>query len=539
MELQAGKATTKVQRHSAQPDATDSDLLKARLGPSGAQLAEADMSHNLDPNLYPNPNFWAPSAAAMPSQASKAALPARHAMPPSLSSQGFFPASAASPQQSYASQPPRVMDVFASNTVLASEARGQLSGAADNRPTDLPQLWSWPAHGSISQTGSMQQQDLSGYGHVHQAPAPVQHHPSQRLRPQSGFAQKPDQIPDPDKATAAWFSNPAYANTSPLPSPDKQPRSHPPPQPHPSSYPHTAQPSTAHPHFASHKQGTAGVPHASQIPSRPGTSHAGSSLPEGNDTEFQIRQGLTHRHYQEHVPHTHAEAHSVPQQETAFDNARPGRAFPDLPARFVSQSQMSMPPQQQDNHQQPGWPPNSPLHVASQQAQYIGTAAPPAAPVEHSSRSQHQPGQTPRASQQAQHGSQASLQASRPPVLQDCHQQPNHPDGYSRLQAAPQHAVSTASVQQHQQAQQLLMAQLLQQQPPPQQQQCDGQGVQEYKDVMLLVQQLQQRLSAAEQWAAVVRAEAEDRAETLEARITLLEGRVKFVEGKVCLPSFN
>lgn len=83
------------------------------------------------------------------------------------------------------------------------------------------------------------------------------------------------------------------------------------------------------------------------------------------------------------------------------------------------------------------------------------------------------------------------------------------------------------------------MAQLLQQQPPPQQQQCDGQGVQEYKDVMLLVQQLQQRLSAAEQWAAVVRAEAEDRAETLEARITLLEGRVKFVEGKVCLPSFN
>ena len=345
-------------------------------------------------------------------------------------------------------------------------------------------------------------------------------------------------------ATQAWFVNPAFGSESPMPSPEKQPRSQGPPMPHPSTYPGRAGPQ--HPTGISAQQqslsavsGQAAVQQASpqqhsQDASRSMSFGAHLAHDQQQATGYMSMHppysaGLSgHPHHRLHqqelhrvpaaaslpVPFEpsvqadgkHASSHDTGQALNATGYQLPQQqhlhrrhVFPSMPAR---QQQQQQSPQQAD--------------TSGLQYQAI-TQRPATAGYSHTSAPSLPP------------------HARQPPMLP--HQGPHqHLVQHHRLQEG--HSDGQLQGQLLHQLQGQTMSELQQQQSAQQQQQPGG-GRLSGVDMGAYVQGLHQRLAAAEEQAAQARQHGERQVHTLEARITLLEGRLTFVEGEHHLLCFQ
>ena len=305
------------------------------------------------------------------------------------------------------------------------------------------------------------------------------------------------------EATQAWFVNPAFGSESPLPSPEKQPRRHPPPQPYPSTCTGLAH-TPSHPPAGQHAASVSGAAAAAGWSQGSPTQRtaAGSA---GNIDELHSAQ----------VP-----------------SYSPGMRWMPAP-----------PPARQ--HQQPwGNAAQATVHSPEELAQW---PEPAGASQQLSARSSKVVARCPSHSLHHRHGFPS------PPSRQHHQQTPQHEGdfkqrGYPDLagslaQQPPQHAQqgqfrspyaaahAHSSGQHHKQQQQDIVAQDLWQGPQHQPWQeagtvCSDDRMSEY------VRQLRERLAGAEEQAAHAKLEGDRRVQTLEARITVLEGRVRFVEGE-------
>lgn len=525
--LQMGKPIAKVQRHSAEAHDSTADAVHARLSPSAAQLATAqDMVHCASPsqafteklNVYGAP-VSAQSRQPVGANASSAVFTQQHERSRQMSNFSQ-PASVAniSPIKQHQQQQQQLhtdslqQHRHAVSGTEAASASGWGDGWVEGGSAAELSHHQQPHHAqSVTHRQRTQHAAVRQPSHVPHAAQPYASSsadllPSQEFWLQAAAISATDQSrshtgePAPSaRPTAAWFTNPAYTNAlSPMPSPDKQPRSHPPPLPHPSQPAgpqHHAGPS--HSHSA----------HPLLPPSRPGTAQASNATTSYSNHGWGLphaRQATSHSHHaaqaalppavQQQQPIMHlrmpadGQEEGVANPQASLLTFRSGPKFPSLPARFTAGSQ-----------------PTQPCEAGSS-----------------SSQRQH-------AHHQA-HSNQV-------------HDAPKH--AQHDLESA---AVQQQSSQQHQVPHQMHLQQqelLIQQQESQIQQQQQWQlqsnnsGSKEQVNVLHLVQQLQQQVLAGEREAAVARAEADDRAETLEARVTLLEGRAKFLEGQLLLQSLD
>jgi len=355
-------------------------------------------------------------------------------------------------------------------------------------------------------------------------------------------------------ATQAWFVNPAFGSESPMPSPEKQPRSQGPPMPHPSTYPGGAGPQ--HPTGVSTRQeglsSVSGHAAVQQASPQQHSQDASRSMSFGAHPAHDQQQAM--RYMSMHAPHsaglsghTHNRLH---QQELHMDPAAASLHAPFEPSLQAGGKPalshdtghaLNAPgyqsPQQQHLHRRHVFPS---MPARQQQQQQLPQQA-------DISGLQYQAITQRPATAGYSHISAPSLppHARQPPVSP--HQGPHHhlvqhhkpqaeqSDGQlqgqllDQLQGQP---VSELQQQQPAQQQQQQQPAQQQQQPAQQQQQQQQLGRLSGVDMGAYVQGLHQRLAAAEEQAAQARQHGERQAHTLEARITLLEGRLTFVEGE-------
>lgn len=526
MALQMGKPIAKVQRYTADALASTMDAVHARLSPSSAQLATADDSLQYQhpaqhSTQYPHP--WGLPTAAQSSQAFNGTTASAASTQqqrgcrqvPSLSQPAPVAAAPGMHQrhQLQASVVQQQQHAVSGTEAAAASgwAEGWVEGAsADQLLHKEPQQQPLAMSGrhSAHHAAGMQPALARESGNP-QAAYSADLLPSQQFWNQaaalSGLSQSQSHAADPAVAvrpTAAWFTNPAYTNApSPMPSPERRPRSHPPPLPHPSQ-PAAPQPLTGLP------QSYASTTYPSLPPSRPGTAQAAIAVPADSNNSWGIGQ-TEHAAQPASLPAAaqqwqqqqqlasganapaDAQQHNAGNHQAGVPTFRP--TFPSLPPRFTARPQTSaaaaagteLTAAQHATHQ----PHAAQAQMLSQRTLHVGSPGPEGSPQQHQAPPLQQ-WQQPEAQLQQQHSKQQHKQ-----------QQPQ--------EQQPQHG-------QHQQQQQ---------------QQYDSSN----HEAAMLVKQLQQRVMVAEQDAAVARAEADDRVGTLEARVMLLEGRLKFVEGGLWL----
>ena len=348
-------------------------------------------------------------------------------------------------------------------------------------------------------------------------------------------------------ATQAWFVNPAFGSESPMPSPEKQPRSQGPPVPHPSTCPGGAAPQHTT-GISAQQQGFPSVSgHAAvQQASPQQLSHDASRMMSfgphlAHDQQQAARYGSMHPpHSAAPSGHTHNRLH---QQELHRDTAAaslhvPFEASVQADGKLASSHDTGQAlnasgyqsPQQQHLHCRhvfPSMPARQqqqlPRQADTSRLQYQAiTQRPAAAGYSHTS------------------ASSLPLPERQPPVSP-------HQGLYQHLMQhhKPQEGQSDGQLQgqlldqlQGQPVSELQQQQLAQPQQQQQQQQS-GAGRLSGVDMGAYVQGLHQRLAAAEEQAAQARQHGERQAHTLEARITLLEGRLSFVEGEQHLLCFH
>jgi len=335
-------------------------------------------------------------------------------------------------------------------------------------------------------------------------------------------------------ATQAWFVNPAFGSESPMPSPEKQPRSQGPPMPHPSTYPGGAGPQ--HPTGVSAQQqglsavsGHAAVQQASpqqlsQDASRmmtfgPHLAHDQQQATRYMSMHSAGLSGHTHNRLHQQELHRDPAAASLPApfEPSVHADGRPALSHDTGQALSATGYQS---PQQQHLHRRhvfPSMPARQQQQQLPQQADTSGlqyqaiTQRPATAGYSHTSAPSLPPHarQPPVSPHQGLH--HHLVQHHRPHEGQS--------DGQLQGQLLDQLQGQTMSELQQQQS--------AQQQQQQQQQQQPGGGRLSGVDMGL-----HQRLAAAEEQAAQARQHGERQAHTLEARITLLEGRLTFVEGE-------
>ncbi len=344
-------------------------------------------------------------------------------------------------------------------------------------------------------------------------------------------------------ATQAWFVNPAFGNESPMPSPEKQPRSQGPPMPHPSTYP-----------------GGAGPQHTTGISAQ----QQGLSSVSGHAA---VQQASPQQHSQDASRSMSFGPHLAHDQQQA---ARYMSMHPPLSAALSGHTQNRL--HQQELHRDPAaaslhaaFEPNVQADGLSHHAGHALNATGYQSPQQsYLHRRQVFPSMPARQQQQQlpQQASTSGLQyqaiVQRPATAGYSHtSDPSLPPHARHPPLSPHQGTHHRLVQHHkpqeeqsdgqlqgqlpeQQQGQTLM-ELQQQQPAQQQQQQQqlGGGRMSGVDMGAYVQGLHQRLAAAEEQAAQARQHGERRAHTLEARITLLEGRLSFVEGEQHLLCFH
>ena len=516
MALQMGKPTAKVQRHTADALASTENAVHARLSLSSAQLATADdsLQHQRPAQhstQYPHP--WGLPTAAQSSQA----LNGTAASATSIQQQSGCRQVPSLGQPALVAAAPGMHQTHQLQASVAQQQQHAVSGTEAAAVAGWAEGWVEGASADQMQHKQPQQQQPLAVAGKHSA-----HHaagmepalacesgnphaaysadllPSQQFWNQaaalSRLSQSQSRLADPAVAvrpSAAWFTNPAYTNApSPMPSPERRPRSHPPPLPHPS------QPAAPQP-LAGPPQSYASTTYPSLPPSRPGTAHAATAVPADSNNSWGIASSQHAAASSCHAAQPaslSAAAQQWQQQQHSVSNANaPADArqqhagnhqagvptfrptFPSLPPRFTARPQTST-AAQHATHQ----PHAAQAQLSSQHTSHVGSP-----------------------------GHEGSPQRHQAPPMQQWHQ--------LEAQLQQQH-----SKQQHKQQQ------------PQEQQPQHGQHEQHDSsnhEAALLVKQLHQRVVAAEQDAAVARAEADDRVRTLEARVTLLEGRLKCVEG--------
>ncbi|KAL0034375.1 hypothetical protein WJX77_011722 [Trebouxia sp. C0004] len=344
-------------------------------------------------------------------------------------------------------------------------------------------------------------------------------------------------------ATQAWFVNPAFGSESPMPSPEKQPRTQGPPMPHPSTSPgypggpgpqHTTGISTQQQGLSSvsghaavqqastqqHSQETSGsmsfgphMAHGQQQATSYMSMHPSHSPGLSGHTHTRLHQQELHRHPAPaslHAPfESNVEADRKPAPSSSSGQGLNATGHQSLQQQHLHRCHMfpSMPARQQQQQ--------LPQQADTSGLQYQAIMQRPAtAGYSHTSASSLPP------------------HTGQPPVLH--HQGPYQHLGHHHK---PQEGQSDGQLQGRllDQLQGQTVSELQQQQPAqqPQQQQQPGAGRLSGMDLGAYVQGLHQRLAAAEEQAAQARRHGEQRAHTLEARITLLEGRLSFVEGEL------
>ena len=351
-------------------------------------------------------------------------------------------------------------------------------------------------------------------------------------------------------ATQAWFVNPAFGSESPMPSPEKQPRSQGPPMPHPSTYPGGAGPQHTT-GISAQQQGLSAVSgHAAVQQASPQQLSQDASRMMSFGPHLAHDQQQATRYMSMHPPHsaglsghTH---HRLHQQELHRDPAAASLHAPfepsvqadgKLPSSHDTGRALSatgyQPPQQQHLHHRrvfSSMPARQQQQQLPQQADTSGlqyqaiTQRPATAGYSHTSAPSLPP-----------HARQPPILSHQGPhqhVVQHHKPQEEQSDGQLQGQLPEQLQVQTVGELQQQQPAQPQQQQQQQQQP--------GAGRLNGVDMGAYVQGLHQRLAAAEEQAAQARQHGERQAHTLEARITLLEGRLSFVEGEhhlLCLHS--
>ena len=338
-------------------------------------------------------------------------------------------------------------------------------------------------------------------------------------------------------ATQAWVVNPAFGSESPMPSPEKQPRSQGPPMPHPSIYSTGAGPQhttgmSARQQGSSAVSGHAAVQQPSPQQHSQDASRSMSFAPHlAHDQQQAARYMSTHPPHSAGLSgHTHNRLH---QQELHRDPAAARLHVPFEPSA-----------------QADGKPASS--HDTGQALNATGYQSPQQQHLHH----RHVLSSMPARQQQQQLPQQADTSGlhyqaimQRPATAGYSHTSASSLPPHARLplvlphQGPHQHAVQHHKPQEEQSNGQL-QGQLPEQSPGQalselqQQQQQPGAGRLSGVDMGAYVQGLHQRLAAAEEQAAQARQHGERQAHTLEARITLLEGRLSFVEGEQHLLCF-
>ena len=452
-------------------------------------------------------------------------------------------------------------DTAAASAAAALQARlgpssAQLAHVDQSQNID-PNPWGPSAHalGALSmQTAHPQASHgmaavpLHGYDKLSQS---ASHLPSQQQHAFEGQSQSKAQgkAGSMSAATQAWFVNPAFGSESPMPSPEKQPRSQGPPMPHPSTYPGGAGPQ--HPTgISAQQQGLSAVSgHAAVQQASPQQHSQDASRSMSFGPHLAHDQQQEARYMSMHPPHsaglsghTH---HRLHQQELHRDPAAASLHAPFEPSVQADGRPASshdtghalnatgyQSPQQQHLHRRHVFPsmPARQQQQLPQQANTSGlqyqaiTQRPATAGYSHAS------------------ASNLPLHARQPPVSP--HQGPHH---HLVQHHRPQEGQSDGQLQGQlpEQLQGQPLSELQQQQPAQQQrqqqeqqQQQPGGGRLSGVDMGAYVQALHHRLAAAEEQAAQARQHGERQAHTFEARITLLEGRLIFVEGEHHLVCF-
>ncbi len=332
-------------------------------------------------------------------------------------------------------------------------------------------------------------------------------------------------------ATQAWFVNPAFGSESPMPSPEKQPRSQGPPMPHPSTYPGGAGPQ--HPTgISAQQQGLSSVSgHAAVQQASPQQHSQDPSWSMSFGAHLAHDQQQAMRYMPMHPPHSAGPSghthHRLHQQELHRDPAAASLHAPSEPTVPAGGKPASshdtgqalnatghQSPQQQHLHRRHVFP-SMPARQQQQQQQLPQQA--------DTSVLQYQAITQRPATAGCSHTSASSLPPHARQLPVSPHQGPHH---HLVQHHRPQEGQSDGQLQGQlpEQLQGQTASELQQQQP--------GGGRWSGVDMGAYVQGLHQRLAAAEEQAAQARQHGERQAHTLEARITLLEGRLTFVEGE-------
>lgn len=333
------------------------------------------------------------------------------------------------------------------------------------------------------------------------------------------------------EATQAWFMNPAFGNQSPMPSPEKQPRRHPPPQPHPGTCTGVGGPSghcptgqggqysglSAAPAAASWGQ-TSPIQQRAAASSRSaydlqnvhGFAQEPHLQPTASRTAPLYTQATRHQQASQTGPMSSAQG---PKNSEGAAEAAWSSAYQQYAAHASSDAVQSP---AHSLHQRHGFPTLPAFQQQQQQAlpaawQHVADPAHDESQVQPRSLRQQFPQHAQQASQHTQHAHSSPPLAAAHAQQQDHAQQAWHQQHQQELYP---HSSTQDQVHQLRGQQQDLKL---------------SSGDDRMSDY---VKKLQERLAAAEEQAAHARIEGDCRAQTLEARITVLEGRVRFVEGE-------